>query len=242
MDQYFISIETSTDICSVALSCNNEVIDFKEDAARNHASVLGVYISELLKKNNITAKNLSAVSVSKGPGSYTGIRIGTSTGKGLAYGAGIKFIAADTMQAMSLHAANNVDFGAYCKDFDRAGARIVSTIDAGRNEIYREIFDFENRLISPCKAEIITSDSFKDISEENTIIFTGNAAEKTADLSKRKNSVVLKDILPSARYNAAITYIAYNNNEFADVAYFEPFYLKDFIATVSKNNVIAQKS
>ena len=150
---YYISIETSTDICSVALSADNQVIGFKENKDRNHASSVAVFVDELLKENNLTAKQLSAVATSLGPGSYTGLRIGTSTAKGIAYSSDIKLVAVDTLQAMALKAAEN---------FKNEKAVFVSCIDAGRNEVYSEIFDVNNAVLRPCMAELIEKNSFEE--------------------------------------------------------------------------------
>lgn len=229
---YFINIETSTDICSVALSADNQVIDYEENNDRNHASTTTVFIEKVLKRNNLTVKQLSGVAVSKGPGSYTGLRIGTSTAKGMAYFADIKMIAVDTLQAMALKAAEN---------FKNEKAVIISCIDAGRNEVYCEVFDVENRVLEPCKAELIEKNSFQKYFDDNyKVVFAGNASEKISKIIENETAVFLRDVLPSARYMAELTYKEFTEKQFADVAYFEPFYLKDFIATVSKKNVLKQ--
>ena len=150
---YFINIETSTDTCSVSLSNDSEVIDSRENQSRNHASTLGLFIQELLESNNLKVKDLSGVAVSKGPGSYTGLRIGTSTAKGMAYQAGIKLLAIDTLQAMALKAT---------KQISNPEVIICATIDAGRNEVYSELFDIENRPVRQCVAEIITAESYAE--------------------------------------------------------------------------------
>lgn len=226
---YFINIETSTDICSVSLSNQDGVIDIRENQSRNHASTTALYVQELLVANNLTVKDLSGVAVSKGPGSYTGLRIGTSTAKGMAYQAGIKLLAIDTLQAMALEATNRVS---------EPDAIICATIDAGRNEVYSELFDMENRPVRNCMAEIITEDSFAEILSKGKMVFVGNGAQKMSNIIKNQNAVFLPEIVTSARYMAPLTAKAFDNGDFADVAYFDPFYLKDFVATVSKKNVL----
>lgn len=227
---YYISIETSTDICSVALSADNQVIGCKENKDRNHASSVAVFVDELLKENNLTAKQLSAVATSLGPGSYTGLRIGTSTAKGIAYSSDIKLVAVDTLQAMALKVAEN---------FKNEKAVFVSCIDAGRNEVYSEIFDVNNAVLRPCMAELIEKNSFEEyFNNDYRVVFIGNASEKISKIIENENAVFLSDVLPSARYMAELTNKAFLEKKFADVAYFEPFYLKDFIATVSKKNVL----
>lgn len=226
---YFINIETSTDICSAALSKDSQVVDFEENHERNHASSLAVFIEKLLKRNNLSVKDLSGAAVSKGPGSYTGLRIGTSTAKGMAYFSDIKLIAVDTLQALALAAS---------KETEVKNAVFISCLDAGRNEVYCEIFDSQNRVLRPCAAEIVDKNSFKDFFDNNKVVFAGNANRKLAEILGADRAIYLDNIIPSARNMAELTYKAFENQEFADVAYFEPFYLKDFIATVSKKNVL----
>ena len=227
--KYFINIETSTDICSVALSKDGEVVDFQENTERNHASSLAVFIEKILNRNNLSANDLSGVAVSKGPGSYTGLRIGTSTAKGIAYGAEIKMIAVDTLQAMALKAIENYNDKSFV---------FVSCLDAGRNEVYSEILDSQNRVLRGCQAEIIEKNSFEDLLNDNKVVFVGNAVEKISKIIENKNAIFVFDILPSAQYMVKLTFQAFENQDFVDVAYFEPYYLKDFIATVSKKNVL----
>ncbi len=228
---YFINIETSTDICSISLTGDNEVIDTLENKSRNHASSTAVYIEELLKKNNLKAKELAGVAVSKGPGSYTGLRIGTSTAKGIAYASDIKLIAIDTLQAMALKASETIS---------EKNAIIVSTIDAGRNEVYAELFDMDNKTVEQCKAILIDENSYSDYLSKGKVYFVGNAVEKISKIINNSNAEYLPEIVPSSKYMAKLTNKAYLDKDFADVAYFDPFYLKDFIATVSKKNVLKQ--
>lgn len=228
---YYINIETSTDICSVSLSGDNELIDFRENKTRDHAKSVALYIQELLNAHNLQAKELAAVAISKGPGSYTGLRIGTSTAKGIAYQSGIKLIAVDTLQAMALKASENISDD---------NSVIVSTIDAGRNEVYSELFDMKNQPIRGCEAEIIDENSYSEILKEKKIYFVGNATEKIAKIIKNENAVFMHEIVPSSKYMSKLTNYAFGNQKFEDVAYFDPFYLKDFIAVVSKKNVLKQ--
>lgn len=226
---YFINIETSTDICSVSLSNDNGIVDIRENQSRNHASTTALYVQELLNSNNLKAKDLAGVAVSKGPGSYTGLRIGTSTAKGMAYQAGIKLIAIDTLQAMALEASKRID---------NPEAVICATIDAGRNEVYSELFDMQNRPLRECIAEIITDQSYADILSEKKMYFVGNGAQKISKIIPSPSAAYMPEIVTSARYMAELTSKAFQNGEFADVAYFDPFYLKDFVATVSNKNVL----
>ena len=229
MENLFINIETSTDVCSVSLSRGAEVIDSRQNNSRNHASTLGVFIQELLDANNLKVNDLAGVAVSKGPGSYTGLRIGTSTAKGMAYQAGIKLLAIDTLQAMALEAT---------KHTDDPTTIFCATIDAGRNEVYSELFDIENRPVRQCVAEIITAESYADILAKSPMTFVGNGAQKISGIINSPNAKYQPGIVASAEYMAPLTAQAYENGVFADVAYFEPFYLKDYVATVSKKNVL----
>ena len=172
---------------------------------------------------------MSGVAVSKGPGSYTGLRIGTSTAKGMAYQAGIKLLAIDTLQAMALKAT---------KQISNPEVIICATIDAGRNEVYSELFDMSNNTVRQCIAEIISSDSYTDTLAKTPMAFVGNGAEKISKIINNPNAIFLPEIKPSAVYMAELTAKAFKDNDFADVAYFEPFYLKDYVATVSKKNVL----
>ena len=232
-DNLFINIETSTDTCSVALSRGCEAIDKRENQSRDHASSLAKYIQELLECNNLKVKDLSGVAVSKGPGSYTGLRIGTCTAKGMAYQAGIKFLAIDTLQAMALQAS---------KQITNPDTIICATIDAGRNEVYSELFDMKNSSVRQCIAEIITADSYSDTLASRPMVFIGNGAEKISKIINHPNAIFMPEIKTSAVYMAELTDKAFKNNDFADVAYFEPFYLKDYVATVSKKNVLKTAS
>ena len=189
MDQLFINIETSTDICSVSLSRGGEVIAHRENNSRNHASTLGLFIQELLEGNGLKVKDLSGVAVSKGPGSYTGLRIGTSTAKGMAYQAGIRLLAIDTLQAMALKAT---------KQISNPEAIVCATIDAGRNEVYSELFDIENRPVRQCVAEIITADSYAETLAKTQMFFVGNGAEKISKIIQNPNAIFMPEIKPSA--------------------------------------------
>ncbi len=233
MENLFINIETSTDICSVSLSRGAEVIDSRQNNSRNHASTLGVFIKELLDCNGLTVKDLAGIAVSKGPGSYTGLRIGTSTAKGMAYQAGIKLLAIDTLQAMALQAT---------KQIDDPTTIICATIDAGRNEVYSELFDMQNRPVRECIAEIITAESYAETLATRPMVFVGNGAQKISGIIHNDNAKYMPEITASAVYMAPLTAQAYENGVFADVAYFDPFYLKDYVATVSKKNVLKTTS
>lgn len=227
-----INIETSTEVCSVALCKDNEVIALKENKeGLNHAEMLTLFVDELLKENNITLKELDAIAVSKGPGSYTGLRIGVSTAKGLCYGAKLPLIGISTLQAMS------VDAIIKSEDIDKE-TWFCPMIDARRMEVFCAFYNKDNVIQKDISAEIIDENSFLDILEKRKVVFFGNGADKCKLSITHKNAIFMKDILASAANMASLSNISYINNQFEDVAYFEPFYLKDFIATTPKKKLL----
>lgn len=219
-----LCIETSTDVCSVCIAIDGIATHTKEDKARNHASLLAVYIEQALEESKIKAKDLDAVAISSGPGSYTGLRIGTSTAKGIAYQTGIKLIAVNTLQAYITKAITSPS----PKD-----TQYVAVSDAGRNEVYAQTFDINNKPLSQCRAEIITPQSYQT---DTHIVFAGNAADKISKILLHNSKNTFMQMSPSASNMSQLAQEAFNNSNFEDVAYFEPYYLKDFIATVSKKN------
>jgi tRNA threonylcarbamoyladenosine biosynthesis protein TsaB len=226
-----INIETATEICSVSLSENGKLIALKEDTeGQQHAKLLTVLIEEMFKENNISIKKLNAVAVSKGPGSYTGLRIGVSAAKGIAYAADIPLLAINTLQAMALGVSKSQIFD--------AETWFCPMIDARRMEVYTAFFDLQNKLRRDITAEIIDENSFNQILEERKIVFHGNGAAKCKNIIHSPNAVFTETSGCSASNMVELSYQAYQNKEFADVAYFEPFYLKDFIATVPKNSIL----
>lgn len=232
---YILNIETSTDICSCCISKDGQVIENRQDRGRNHASILGVFIDEMLKNQNLQIKDFDAVAICKGPGSYTGLRIGTSTGKGLAYQSDIKLIATDSLQAMAYMFVDNIKN--YLQLPDYKDCIIVSTMDAGRDEIYYQTYNINKEKLSDSKAEKITENSFTELWDSNSLIFIGNASSKVEKiLNANQNLFFVHQIEPLAQYFPILSHKQYLDKDFVDVAYFEPFYLKDFIATISKKN------
>ena len=224
---YIINIETSTKVCGVSISKNGELLDSKESNEGNsHATNLSPFIDELLIRNGINYSELSAIAISKGPGSYTGLRIGTSTAKGLCYSLDIPLIAISTLQSMAHHAKSN-----YSKDFKGI---FRPMIDARRMEVYSQAFNNDLKAISDIKAIIIEDDSFANELEQQEVLFFGDGAEKCMDTLKHKNSIYFNKSEASALGMVKLSYEAFKNQQFEDVAYFEPFYLKEFIAAISK--------
>jgi tRNA threonylcarbamoyladenosine biosynthesis protein TsaB len=225
-----LHIETSTETCSVALSRGTECIAVRENhEGRNHATLLTPFIEEVLKEKNMTVKDLNAVSISSGPGSYTGLRIGLSTAKGLCYGADIPLIAVPTLHAMTS--------GFIRQQRIAKPALFCPMIDARRMEVYTAIFDNTGNQIEAVSAEIITENSFLQKLEENTVYFFGNGASKCSKTVKHPNAIFMDDFKLSAGYMIQDAVNACNEKKFENVAYFEPFYLKDFIAGKPKGSM-----
>jgi len=228
-----ISIETSTSVCSVALSKDNKLIALKENNdGMKHASLLSVFVDEILKENNLTPKDLDAIAISKGPGSYTGLRIGVSTAKGICFGANIPLIAISTLEAMSKPIIKK--FEKEFKNIDSAW--LCPMIDARRMEVFTAFYDKNCLIKKEISADIIDEDSYLNILNEREIAFFGDGADKCKESITHKNAIFLKDAYPSAENMIDLAFEKYTNKDFEDVAYFEPFYLKDFVATVSKKN------
>lgn len=219
-----LNLETSTTNCSVALSLNGELLFLKEDNSTqySHAERLHIYIDAVLKEAQIERSQIDAVAVSKGPGSYTGLRIGVSAAKGLCFGLDIPLIALPTLDVL----AHKKQIEAGC---------IVATLDARRMEVYSAVFDTNHQCIDPTTAKILNAESYADLLEKHTVFFVGNGAAKTQDLIDHPNAH-FDDQLPSSKEMCALSYQKYKAEDFEDLAYFEPFYLKDFIAFPSKKN------
>jgi tRNA threonylcarbamoyladenosine biosynthesis protein TsaB len=214
---YILNIETATKNCSVALAKDGETILCKEIAelGYSHAEKLHVFIKEIVDEAGIELSNLSAVAVSQGPGSYTGLRIGVSTAKGLCYALDVPLIAIDTLTSLS----NQVLF---------QDGLIIPMIDARRMEVYSAIFNSKNEMLREVKAEVLTEDSFSDFLE--TVYFIGDSNEKAKSVLTKSNFVFLDEFYyPSAKEMSELSFLKFQNSDFVDVAYFEPYYLKDFM-------------
>lgn len=219
---YILNIETATKNCSVALAKEGEIILCKEIAEEgySHAERLHVFIEEIIKEAGISLSDLSAIAVSQGPGSYTGLRIGVSAAKGLCFALEIPLIAVDTLQVL----ASQVNV---------ADGLIVPMIDARRMEVYSAIFSPKFDKKREILAEIIDGDSFSDRSEK--LYFVGDCAEKCKSVLIKENHLFLEDIkYPSAKEMSILSYQKFKTNDTVDVAYFEPYYLKDFMVTTPK--------
>lgn len=224
-----LNIDTSTSVCSVALSRDGQLLALKENSeGLNHSLLLGTYIDDILEENHLTAGMLDAVAVSMGPGSYTGLRIGVSMAKGLCYGASKPLIAVDTLRALAQSVSRHIGEDAlYCP-----------MIDARRMEVYTAMFDKENRTVLATKAEIIDENSFREILRDHPVYFFGNGSDKIKTVLTSPQAHFLPDVETSAANMIPLAEEKYEARDFEDVAYFEPFYLKDFIATTPKKNIL----
>ena len=217
-----LHIETATDICSVVLADNGVVIAEKtSEPIRDHASSLAVFIDEILKENNIKPAALKAIAVSKGPGSYTGLRIGVSTAKGLCYALNIPLIAIATTQSM----ANQY----YLQHKNYSGC-VVPLLDARRMEVYGAVYNQQLQEVHPIAAEILHNESFSFQSEVNYKLIGSGAAKSISFFESKLNVTIDEHFSVSAIGLVEPAFKAYQENTFEDVAYFEPFYLKDFVS------------
>ncbi len=219
---YILNLETATKNCSVSISQDGKTILCKEMAelGYSHAEKLHVFIEECLKESKLTFNDLSAIAVSQGPGSYTGLRIGVSAAKGLCFALDLPLIAVDTLQVLA-------------SQLSITEGIIIPMIDARRMEVYSAIFSSKLDKIREVQAEILSENSFEGISE--TIHFVGDCAEKAKTVLTNSNFIFHEEIIyPSANEMGALSYQKFLQNMLEDVAYFEPYYLKDFMVTVAK--------
>lgn len=233
-----LCIETGTDICSVALSENGKLTALRESSGgRDHARCLAVYVDELLRENSIRPQDLSAVAVGKGPGSYTGLRIGVSFAKGMCYALGIPLVAVDSLEAMAQCAIEDHSLGIF-ETSDWSTALLCPMTDARRMEVYMEVFDTQGRSVSPVKAAVIGPDSLRDeTGRASELLIFGNGAPKCAEVLGSEG-VRLLDVSPSARGMCATAHSRLAEGLTEDIAYFEPFYLKDFIISKPRKKLL----
>lgn len=225
---YILCIDTSTDVGSVAFSENGKVLFDKVcRKERSHATTTGVDVDEILSMAAEKGMHPDAIAVCSGPGSYTGLRIGVSLAKGLCFGYGIPLIAVDTLKVMA--------YGVMSTQNIARGMLLCPMIDARRMEVYHAVYDNGLNVIRETAAKIIDTESFKSLSDYSEILFFGNGSNKCHDVLTIENARFLQNVVPLASNLAPLAYEAYCEGKFEDVAYFEPFYLKDFVATVPKN-------
>ncbi len=231
-----LCIETGTDICSVGLVRDGELLSLREsDQGRDHAKRVAVFVDELLKENDVRPEELDAVAVGKGPGSYTGLRIGVSFAKGLCYALGKPLIAIGSLDALVAVAREDFEAGIIdVEQWDKA--LLCPMVDARRMEVYTSIFDSEGNPLTEVVAEVVDSDSFAQMrSTSRPFVIFGNGAAKCHQLLEGSQLI---NVTPSSRGLARLAQEAYEESRFEDVAYFEPFYLKDFVVTQSKKKLL----
>lgn len=230
-----LCIETGTDICSVGIARDGELISLREsDEGRDHARQVAVFVDELLEEMGLQPDELDAIAVGKGPGSYTGLRIGVSFAKGLAYGLGKPFLAVGSLDALTEVARE--DYEAGILDVDGwEEAVLCPMVDARRMEVYTQRFDSRGNALSEVSAEVIDAESFaaERVSERPFVIF-GNGAKKCEEVL---SGAVWVPVAPSARGLVRLAEEAFTAGRFEDIAYFEPFYLKDFVVIASKKKL-----
>ncbi len=223
---FILHIETSTKNCSVSIAKSGELISLKEinNGAYSHSEMLHPLIKEALLESKLTIKEIEAIAVGKGPGSYTGLRIGVSAAKGLCFANDIPLISINSLEILA-H-STTIDKG-----------YIIPMIDARRMEVYSAIYDESYTLIRETKADIIDEHSFCDKLQNHTVYFLGDGAEKCKETIFHKNAVFIKNAFPSAKEMTQLSYDKYKENKTEDIAYFEPFYLKNFVATQEKKKI-----
>ena len=218
-----LNIETTTKNCSVSIAEKGEILAIKElnNGNYSHAEVLHPFILDVLKEANLTSNRIDAVAVSKGPGSYTGLRIGVSAAKGLCFALDKPLISIDTLTSLSF--SITIEEGI-----------IVPMLDARRLEVYASVFNEKHQKIREIKAEIIDENSFCEYLERSKVYFLGDGSQKCKEIITHKNAIFIDAKFPSAQEMAKLSYEKYKISDIENVAYFEPFYLKDFIAIPSK--------
>ena len=234
-----ILIETSCALCSTALAENGTITSYRESSApKAHASLTAVFVQEMLQERGIGLKDCDAVCVSMGPGSYTGLRVGVSSAKGLCFGSGKPLIAVGTLDTLVAQASATV-----CRSEGSAPFRfIVPMVDARRMEVYTAVFKASEDgcgkyvQVSGTEPAIIDKDSFSDILEQGPVLFIGDGAGKCSEVISHPNATFVQ-CFPKASSMLVPALDAYKEKRFEDVAYFEPFYLKEFVATVSKKKL-----
>ncbi|WP_431157429.1 tRNA (adenosine(37)-N6)-threonylcarbamoyltransferase complex dimerization subunit type 1 TsaB [Winogradskyella poriferorum] len=214
-----LNIETATTNCSVSLSKDGETLVLMEDnsLSYSHAETLHVFIKEAFLKADISPNAIDGIAVSKGPGSYTGLRIGVSSAKGLSYSLDKPLIAVDTLKSLA-------------SQLEIESGYIIPMLDARRMEVYASVFDAKMNQVRQIKAEVLEEDSFKTYLDKSKVYFIGSGVDKTKSLINHPNANFIENRLPSANEMGRLADLKYKKSDTEDVAYFEPYYLKDFIA------------
>lgn len=227
-----LHIETSTRACSAGVSLNGKMLAIRDslDMEYSHSSRLTVFIDEVIREAGLKPADVDAVAVSSGPGSYTGLRIGVSTAKGFCYALDIPLIAVDTMKALARVAMDKLSTKKDILPATAIQTLFCPMIDARRMEVYNAVFDSRLKKVQETRASIIDEDAFREQLKDDKIIFFGDGAAKCSSIIRSPNALFLEDVWPSATGMLREAESCFKNNQFADLAYFEPFYLKDFVA------------
>ena len=232
-----LSIETGTDICSVALANDGELMALREsDEGRDHAKKVALFVDELLRETGVQPSDLDAIAVGKGPGSYTGLRIGVSFAKGMCYALNIPLVAVGSLDALTQVAREDFEAGILdIEDEDWRGAYLAPMVDARRMEVYTQIFNTDGEALSEVSAEVVDESSFAELRAKGKMVLFGNGAKKCAEVL---SNTLYVGVAPSARGIVRLAEEAFDAGETEDIAYFEPFYLKDFVVIPSKKKLL----
>ena len=214
-----LCLETATTNCSVGIAKDGGILSIREDNSKgySHAEKLHIFIQECLQEANLEMKDLDAVAVSKGPGSYTGLRIGVSAAKGIAFSIDIPLLSVPTLEVLA-HVVKNPE------------GLIIPMIDARRMEVYAEVYDVDFNSLQKTKAVVLEESSFQQFLDSQIVHFVGNGVSKFEEICKHPNARFHTSAFPSVKEMAALAEIKYKKSDTEDVAYFEPYYLKDFVA------------
>ncbi len=221
-----LSIETSTTVCSVAITEGNNILATQKlFLEKSHSNLLTIIIQDLLKACGLSLKEIAAIAVSKGPGSYTGLRIGVSTAKGLAYSLDKPIVSVSTLKAMAHEVSQ----------YNTEGSLLIPMLDARRMEVYTATFNDSLESLNEVEALILDEESFRETLTDRKALFLGDGAAKFKPLiESNKNAKFIEGLTPSAWAIGQLAFNKYQKEEFEDIAYFEPFYLKEFRATTPK--------
>ncbi len=221
-----LNIETATKNCSVSISKDGEMLLLKElnNGNYSHAEMLHPFVKQILEEAKLSFSDLDAIAVSKGPGSYTGLRIGVSAAKGFAFSLDIPLISVPTLEIL----ANSITI--------EEGV-IIPMLDARRMEVYAAIYSTNQEQLREIKAEILTETSFSEYLEQGKVYFVGDAVEKCQEVITHENAIFGESSFPSAKEMVKLSALKFQNKDFEDTAYFEPFYLKDFVVIPAKKKI-----
>lgn len=235
-----LCIDTTTEVCSVALGVDGRCVDIFEDRdGMQHSKKLSIFVDDILRNNKQIVSDLDAIAISGGPGSYTGLRIGTSVAKGLCYGANVKMLAISPLQSMASAVQTELKAKGemLCADAT-SNVLFCPMIDARRMEVYTAIYNNELGTELDVHPHIVDEQSFADYLALGKVLFFGNGADKCKGTIVHENGQFIDNVVASAKHMISLAEAEYKANNFVDVAYYEPFYLKDFVATTPRKNVL----